>query len=182
MAEVTAVADDSVLTSAIWDEVREKVIVTCLSSARPTNIEGRRIYETDTDRELLGDGTNWIIMAEPVQSHTMTVTSQTGTITTVGAKSFTYRRSDGWLTWYASIAITTNGTGATGILFTLPVNVVGTATSIGTGRETVSTGNALQVIATAGTASCYTYDNLYPGGTGYTLQMHGVYRMTNRYS
>jgi len=61
MAEVTAVADGSVLTSAIWDEVRNKVVVPCLSSGRPAGVEGRRIYETDTDREWVYNNSAWVL-------------------------------------------------------------------------------------------------------------------------
>lgn len=35
-------------------------IVVCTSATRPSHSEGRKIYETDTDRELTSDGTNWV--------------------------------------------------------------------------------------------------------------------------
>jgi hypothetical protein len=92
MAEVTAVADGSVLTSAIWDEVRTKVVVPCLSSGRPTGVEGRLIYETDTDRLLAYDGTNWYILAEPTQTYTPTFTNCSG-----GTATGFYKRRDGWI-------------------------------------------------------------------------------------
>jgi len=54
-------ADGSVLTSAIYDSyLREQVIATGLSGARPTGKEGRVIASTDTDRLECYDGTNWI--------------------------------------------------------------------------------------------------------------------------
>jgi len=62
MAEVTAIADGFGLTSAYWDEVRKKVVVPCLSSARPTGVEGRIIYETDTDRIYVYDGSAWVLI------------------------------------------------------------------------------------------------------------------------
>lgn len=36
-----------------------KTIVTCTSATRPAHLEGRVIYETDTDRILVSDGANW---------------------------------------------------------------------------------------------------------------------------
>jgi len=54
-------ADGSVLTSANYDSyLREQVIATGLSGARPTGKEGRVIASTDTDRLECYDGTNWI--------------------------------------------------------------------------------------------------------------------------
>ena len=54
-------ADGSVLTSANYDTyLREQVVTTCLSGGRPTGKEGRIITETDTDRIVCYDGTNWI--------------------------------------------------------------------------------------------------------------------------
>lgn len=54
-------ADGSVLTSANYDTyLREQVVATGLSTARPTGREGRLIANTDTDRIECYDGTNWI--------------------------------------------------------------------------------------------------------------------------
>lgn len=57
-------ADGSVLTSANYDTyLREQVVATGLSTARPTGREGRLIANTDTDRIECYDGTNWIRLA-----------------------------------------------------------------------------------------------------------------------
>ena len=54
-------ADGSVLTSANYDTyLRQQVVTTCLSSARPTGVEGRIIAETDTDRILTYSGSAWV--------------------------------------------------------------------------------------------------------------------------
>lgn len=53
-------ADNSVLTSSFYNTyIREQVVVTCTSSTRPTGVEGRLIYETDTNRLMRYDGTGW---------------------------------------------------------------------------------------------------------------------------
>lgn len=43
--------------SAAWRDLGE--IIVCTSGTRPAHVEGRTIYETDTDRLLTSDGTNW---------------------------------------------------------------------------------------------------------------------------
>jgi len=101
MAEVTAIADGFGLTSAYWDEVRKKVVVPCLSSARPTGVEGRIIYETDTDRlyvyvsawVLIGWGTAtarpWVSLTDAAQS----IATATATDITWGTE---VADPDGW--------------------------------------------------------------------------------------
>src|SRR6056297_246212 len=54
-------ADNSVLTSAFYNTyIREQVVVTCTSSTRPTAVEGRLIYETDTNLIRVYDGSSWV--------------------------------------------------------------------------------------------------------------------------
>lgn len=45
--------------SELNDYFMEQVIVTCTSGTRPTGIEGRVIYETDTDKLLVYSGSTW---------------------------------------------------------------------------------------------------------------------------
>lgn len=54
-------ADGSVLTSANYDTyLRQQVVAQVTSGTRPTGVEGRLITETDTDRIVCYDGTNWV--------------------------------------------------------------------------------------------------------------------------
>ena len=54
-------ADGSVLTSANYDTyLRQQVVAQVTSGTRPTAVEGRLIAETDTDRIVCHDGTNWV--------------------------------------------------------------------------------------------------------------------------
>lgn len=69
-------------------------ILVVSSTSRPTGVDlyaGRRIYEADTGRELLYDGTGWVIMSEPAQTYAPTLTGFTGAATLA-----TYRRHDGY--------------------------------------------------------------------------------------
>lgn len=53
--------DDTVITEAFWDpHVREQVITICTSATRPSAVEGRTIYETDTNRYMGYNGSAWV--------------------------------------------------------------------------------------------------------------------------
>jgi len=161
------------------------------TAARPTGaalLTGMMIYQTDVGRTYLWDGSGWVIMSEPVQSFGPTVTSFSGTITTLGTVTFTYHRSDGWLDFNLVIPITTNGTAGTTIRATLPVAPAiptgAASVVVAYGRETSVTGKSFigTYQATAAVLELNNYDNSYVGGSGYTLHTAGRYRMTTRYS
>lgn len=110
----------------------------------------------------------------PWTAWTPTVTAGSGSFTTVsGAGKYAVI---GGLTFIrVSITITTNGTAATSVRFTLPT----TAGEVGVfyGREAGLAGNALQgvVAAASNTVDVYTYANAYPGGSGVGLTVAGFY-------
>lgn len=110
-------------------------------------------------------------------TYTPTVTAQTGSITTVSATGRWLRIGD-LIQLQVYINITTNGTGAGSLRFTMPFTAADNGTSaVGCGREDVSTGKQLQVRASPNTslAEVFTYDNLYPGGSGYGLTLAMTY-------
>ena len=108
---------------------------------------------------------------------TPTITSGTGTITTVGAVAGTYTKVGRQVTLLAQFAITTNGTGAT----SLKVNGLPFTGSQATLTYYVSTAfdrNGLTCTAeynpgASNTVSIYKYDGTYPGADGktYTLSV-----------
>lgn len=157
-----------------------------LASQRPAaaaDLDGVIYWATDTDTLSWCDGTGWIILAEPVQSHTLTVSSTWGTITTVGATSFSYTRRAGWLNFSGAIAVTTVGTGTGYVALTLPVDPLNTTSAVlGHGREFNLNGKTLQVIASGGQYLISTYDNLSPASNGCNLVFTGGYPMKSRYS
>ncbi|MFA5368088.1 MAG: hypothetical protein WC333_09435 [Dehalococcoidia bacterium] len=100
-----------------------------------------------------------------------TVTSGTGSITTLGTITANYVVRTTGFDYDLSIAITTNGTGASYIKATAPF--VPTSSVMGVGKELNVTGKMItnQLISSA--FSIVTYDNVYPGGDGYLLSITG---------
>lgn len=146
-------------------------------------LNGQLYYDNTSDRLYLSDGAGWIIMSESaITTFVPVVTSAVGTITTVGSVSFVYHRRDGWIDWSASIAITTNGTGAGNIIFTLPIAPHASVRAMGTGREDNVTGKLLHVVSNGANVSTFNYDNTYPASSGCLLNLGGIYRMTTKYS
>lgn len=105
-----------------------------------------------------------------VTSLAVTVTSGTGTLTTVSG-SISYTKVGRQVTWQATISITTNGTGATDIRFTFPFTVVGIAPI--SGFET-STGYALSGYINGTQLLCYKVDGTYPGASSRDLRLSGT--------
>lgn len=158
----SGIADGASFTSAFFDDyVREQVVCTCTSGTRPTSIEGRCIYETDTDRLMVYNGTGWVVLAEPIQSFTPTWSNVT---TTTGTNTGYYHRSDGWCDF--SVRFTLGASSAiTGVPnLTLPFAAAASAVSRNFAVQFNDTGTTIvEGIATAG-ASPTTID-LYTGST-----------------
>ncbi|WP_171009926.1 hypothetical protein [Sphingobium sp. RSMS] len=101
---------------------------------------------------------------------TPTVSAGSGSITSYTASGH-YTKIGRLVIASATIDITTNGTGAAFVNFSLPFAAFASAILMGTGREGGVTGNQLQVIInpTATDANVLTYANGYPGGNGAKL-------------
>lgn len=117
-------------------------------------VVNRPIYETD-----------WL-------SYAAQVTPASGSITTLGTITTTYQIIGRNINFDHEIAITTNGTGAGSVRASLPFNVA-SGSQIFKGRENASTGNMLQVQLSSNLAIYLTYNNLYPGGSGYVIRGSG---------
>lgn len=127
---------------------------------RTTGGGGAAVYGTTTGTIYADD--LWM-------SYTPTVTAQTGSITTLGAVAARYKRRGSLVDVIIDITITTNGTGAGDVRFTLPFTSAGF--SNGAGREIALTGNATSLQATVASNVCQIirYDNAYPGASGARL-------------
>ena len=59
MAVIADVTAGTPITPTWGNSIRDQVVATCTSSTRPTGSEGRLIYETDTDKVMVYNGTDW---------------------------------------------------------------------------------------------------------------------------
>lgn len=108
---------------------------------------------------------------------TPTITSGSGTLTSVSATG-AYKRIGKTICFRIKITITTNGTGATYVQTTLPVNPITTDTAIGYGNESGLTGKGLAVQPTGNAlVARFSADNSYPGADGAVLRIGGVYEV-----
>lgn len=104
-------------------------------------------------------------------SWTPSVTANSGSFTTVSATG-DYTKIGRLVTAHVTITITTNGTAASTVNFSLPFTSASGHEYYGCGRERNSTGVSLSVAvsASSSTAVIRKYDNSYPGGSGYILE------------
>lgn len=200
----TAVTDGvTVLNSSLWDSmVRQQVTVTCTSGTRPTNVEGRLIYETDTDRLLLGtgSGSNWIVKAEPSQTWAPSFSSGVTVGNGAWSGAITHR-SDGWVDLEGVFTLGSTSAISGDILLTLPY----TAASKGYGSRfrgafyDTSGGSTVPIIGafTNATTSVWLRSSLASGtptvataasatvpftwATGDSIEVVARYPMANRY-
>jgi len=140
----------------------------------PTAGGGTNTTQLATTAFVQGEiGSTW-------NTYTPTVTPFSGTLTTVANQAGRYRQIGKTVHLVVRCSITTNGTGAGGIIFTLPVTAKTVSPAVvwhGAGREDGLTGNMLQAsIGSAGTTmGVLTYNNGYPGGNGAIIEVSITY-------
>lgn len=179
----------------------DRVTRTVTSTTRPTGealYPGLRIFESDTGRELMHDGTGWVIMSEPAQAWTPTTA---GLTVTSGTWSAFYHRSDGWCDWEAVFTFGASSAVTADVLLTLPVarssltppgsvhvgfydTAGGQYPGMG-GYTAVTTSVWLRAVNTAGTyavAAALSATVPFTWGTGDILAANGRHRMATRYS
>jgi hypothetical protein len=114
--------------------------------------------------------------SDPWVTWTCTVTSQTGSLTTVTTPSARYVRLNGTIFYTLDFTITTAGTGAGELFFTLPINALVADGYLGSGRENAATGAMLQVrLASVSSGGILTYANASPIGSGRRFLVSGFY-------
>lgn len=109
-----------------------------------------------------------------------TVASGSGSITTLGTVVARFKRQGKRLYFTVKIPITTNGTGAGNLTFTLPGGFAPFADFAPVGFESTAYGGILQCRGSAGSnnVTLRKYDNTYPGADGATLVVSGTYEIT----
>jgi hypothetical protein len=118
---------------------------------------------------VTGSGSSWTTI-----TGTTGISSGSGTITS-GSCNFRYTKIATWVALQAAVTITTNGTGATSVNFTLPVTPKAGTTYVGWGRADGVSGKMVQVKNTGATAVIFNYDNSYPGANGETFYITMLY-------
>lgn len=138
-------------------------------------------FAGNTTAQTYIQSTNGFYQTNNWTSWTPTVTSVTGTITTVGAVTAKYRLEPKTVYFIVSATITTNGTGGSAINITLPPIQGGISNSNQAcyGREDGITGKALTGIILYGTQGINVtfYDATYPGADGAVIQIQGFYEI-----
>ena len=125
-------------------------------------------------------GNAWDISAWT--SFSPTITSYTGTLTTATAAG-KYKRVGKICVARYQWLVTTNGTGATRIVLTLPftaATMTGNDGQVGAAREDQVSGKMCMAFQDSGSATTLfvrTYDNLYPAGNGYGGQVQFIYEV-----
>lgn len=107
-------------------------------------------------------------------AYTPTISAGSGSITTSSATG-AYKTIGKTVFFRAAITITTNGSGATFVGFTLPVASI--ALQAAPGMETNVTGKMVKALlqSASSNAQLRNYDNTYPAGDGYVFVINGVY-------
>lgn len=131
------------------------IILPVTSVTRPVGNDrysGQRIFEADTGRELMYDGTGWVIMSEPLQAYNNWAAS--GITLGNGTKLGSYHRSHGWIDVYLEFVMGTTSAITGEIDVTLPIGI-----------------SPLTFSAPQGRFACGMWDNggsEYVGTTSYT--------------
>ena len=100
------------------------------------------------------------------------VTSTSGTLTTATG-TMQYKLHNKTVSYAAQLTITTVGTGAGGIAFTLPITA--NYVTVGCGRDSTISGKSLTCTANGSTAYVYNYDDSFPASDGSVLIVTGEY-------
>lgn len=109
-------------------------------------------------------------------TYTPSITSTTGTLTSVTGISGRFTRIGRVVTMFFAFTITTNGTGATSLRVTTPFTTAGSA--FGFARDT-SSGGAVQVYNTSGSNTYVVLtlmaNDLYPAADGVSFQGYAIF-------
>ena len=100
---------------------------------------------------------------------TSVISSSVGAITSYTISNAVFKIDSRKLDIILSFTITNNGAGSGSVRFTHPFTL--TSLMLGYGRENALTGNMLQVRGTSSPVSIFTYNNNYPGGTNYVIEI-----------
>lgn len=151
----------------------------CTSSTRPTGFNGLEIYETDTNKVYIHDGSNWIEISRLGAWTTVTPTiTQSGAVTKTTTYARWIRLAGRTIVFQWSLLCTGSGSAANIVTISLPVAGVTTALPIGNFYlNDASAGAAGNFLAPAVMVTTSTVGGLlsgnanYFGATGFTAAL-----------
>lgn len=111
----TGFTDATVATAAQLNQIEDQQVTTCTSTTRPTAVEGRMIFETDTEKVMIShDGVGWRLFGSSVWNDFAPSWSNISTSANDGA----WRYSQGGM--WIKVEMTASGAATGSISFTLP--------------------------------------------------------------
>lgn len=116
----------------------------------------------------------------PWQTYTPTLSASSGTLTSASANGLYIRRGN-IVYIKVTITITTNGTAAGQLQFTVPIASTGSYGNALHGFERALTGNAVVGFIDGGSSTVAyfkNYNGTYPGANGYVFNINGFYEVT----
>lgn len=164
-------ADASVLSSTFYNTyIREQVVVTCTSATHPSGVEGRLIFETDTDKLMVHNGSTWVELARPGAWTSWTPTlaqGATGDITKTVTYAAAIKFGRAVLASF-HLDITGAGTAGADITITLPHTAVASAAVKGGGwYYDASTTTRYTLSVGVGSTAVAVFENDASGGSGF---------------
>ena len=144
-------ADGDVVTASVLNTyVRDQVISQVTSGTRPTGTAGQEIYETDTGRKMIYNGSAWLELGRTTGVQTWTPQVDQGATTNIGKTVVLARYVQvGNITFvWCTLTMTGAGTAGSSVTVTLPVAASGYNVNdpIGSGQVADSSAGANSAI------------------------------------
>lgn len=167
VATFLATPNSSNLAAAVTDETGSGALVFATSPTLVTPVLG--VATATSINGVTIDNNAWT-------NTTPTVTASTGTFTTVSCSLY-YKQIGKSVFWYATVIITTVGTAAGRMIVPLPANTARARSGAVAGiNETAAfTVGGMAAFDANNTASIWKYDGTFPGTSGQTITIGGVY-------
>lgn len=138
MPNYTAVDGVALSASTYNANVRDQVVTTCTNATRPTGTEGQWIFETDTGRVFVHDGSAFVQFGGAVQgalnSHTPQIDQGATTNIAKTTVYSQYQQVGNLCFWAFALSLTAAGTAGSNFTLTTPVTMSTTNTGLGHGR------------------------------------------------
>jgi len=141
----TTFSDGDVVTAAQLNQIEDQIVVTCTSTTRPTGVEGRMIFETDTNQLRLYDGSTWRLIAGSAWVDFSPTFNNISTSATDGA----YRFADGGMFILANASVSGAATG------TVTVDVPASETKRADGLVAIGLTRYINTGGTDAVGQCY---------------------------